>query len=130
MKRTVPFEFFAPGQSVYFDTMRLVELEKLTGVSVMAMPAQTYHESIDFMLKACQVGLAHHYPNATLEDYATKIDLCLETGGSFYDIGTVLGHAIVASGVFGKEATERAMEMYTAKDTETPIASNSAEPGI
>lgn len=113
MKKSIPFEFFAPNQFVYFDIERLALLETISGTTITKMAGEGGATGIVFVLQACQVGLAHHYHKATQDDYVKMIEDHLEKGGTISTLEMVLGRAIVASGIYGKEAANRAMGKKT-----------------
>lgn len=107
MKKTVPFELFGPNQYIYFDVLRLAELEKALGVSIIKLIADQ-DVSISFCIAALTVGLKHHYHKATPTFYAEKMEEFFESGGTIQDVAVPIIKAIVKSGLFGKaeESTE------------------------
>jgi len=115
MKKSIPFEYFAPNQFAYFDIERLALLEKISGTTITKMAAGGGATGIVFVLQACQVGLAHHYHQATPEDYVKMIEDYLEKDGNISTLEMALGRAIIASGIYGKEAANRAMGKNTKK---------------
>lgn len=128
MKKSIPFEFFAPNQFVYFDIERLALLEKISGTTITKMAAGGGATGIVFVLQACQVGLAHHYHNATPEDYVKMIEEYLEKDGNISTLEMALGRAIVASGIYGKEAANRAMGKITKEGEEEKKDPNAQVP--
>ena len=109
MKNSVPFEYFGENQFVYFDIERLAALEKLAGTSITVMCAGGGNTGVNFVLNACMVGLAHHYHKATKEDYRGFVEEYLETGGTLSKLEIDLSRAIVASGIYGKAAADKAL---------------------
>ena len=83
---------------------------------------------IVFVLQACQVGLAQHYHKATQDDYVKMIEDHLEKGGNISTLEMVLGRAIVASGIYGKEAANRAMGKKTEEKKDEESAPNAPRP--
>jgi len=128
MKKSIPFEFFVPNQFVYFDIERLALLEKISGTTITKMAAGGGATGIVFVLQACQVGLAHHYHNAAPEDYIKMIEEYLEKGGNISTLEMALGRAIVASGVYGKDASDRALGKNIKKDEEEKNSPNVPTP--
>lgn len=114
IKRSIPFEFFAPNQFMYFDLQRLAAFEKETGRSVLNFLLQIEESSavgISFIVAACRAGLAHHYSNkpGVMEDV---LDTYIEDGGMIYntDFLMSISHAFVASGIFGKKMADKAVK--------------------
>ncbi len=128
MKKSIPFEFFAPNQFVYFDIERLALLEKISGTTITKMAAGGGATGIIFVLQACQVGLAHHYHKATPDDYVKMIEDHLEKGGNISTLEMALGRAIVASGIYGKEAANRAMGKNTEEKKDEEDGPNAPRP--
>jgi len=128
MKKSIPFEFFAPNQFVYFDIERLALLEKISGTTITKMAAGGGATGIVFVLQACQVGLAHHYHNATPEDYVKMTEEYLEKDGNISTLEMALGRAIIASGIYGKEAANRAMGKITKEGEEEKNDPNAQAP--
>lgn len=128
MKKSIPFEFFAPNQFVYFDIERLALLETISGTTITKMAGEGGATGIVFVLQACQVGLAHHYHKATQDDYVKMIEDHLEKGGNISTLEMVLGRAIVASGIYGKEAANRAMGKKTEEKKDEESAPNAPRP--
>jgi hypothetical protein len=102
MKKTVQFELFEPNQTIYFDILRLAELEKRLDMPI-ADVIRKGDAGINFCLAGLQVGLKHHYYKATPDDYAEKIEKYLEGGGTIDEIATLIIKAIMFSGIFGKD---------------------------
>jgi hypothetical protein len=109
MKKTIPFELFAPNQTIYFDILRLAEFEKVVGMPITDI-VRKGDAGVSFCLAGLQVGMKHHYHKATADIYAEKIEKYLDDGGSIDDIAMPIIKAIMASGVFGKEVTEKVEE--------------------
>lgn len=128
MKKSIPFEFFAPNQFVYFDIERLALLETISGTTITKMAGEGGATGIVFVLQACQVGLAQHYHKATQDDYVKMIEDYLEKGGTISTLEMVLGRAIVASGIYGKEAANRAMGKKTEKKKDEESGPNAPRP--
>lgn len=116
MKKSIPFEAFGANQFIYFDIERLAMLEKISGVSVTTLATSTAATGVNFVLHGCIVGLAHHYHKATREDYIAMIETYLENGGSLSKLEVDLGRAIVASGIYGKDAADKAMKLDIRED--------------
>jgi hypothetical protein len=108
MRKTIPFELFEPNQTIYFDILRLAELETALGTAINNI-VRKQDAGINFCIAGLTVGLKHHYHKANPTFYIEKIEQYLESGGTLDDIATPIVRAIVASGIFGKqdEATEK-----------------------
>ena len=112
MKKTIPFDLFEHGQTIYFDILRLAEFEKAMGAPIQQI-IQSGNAGINFCLAGLQVGLKHHNRRATPDFYAEKIGEYLDEGGAIDEIAVAIIRAIMASGLFGKEAAARADEALT-----------------
>ena len=105
MKKTIPFELFEENQTIYFDILRLAELEKALGDSIINV-VRKQDAGINFCLAGLTVGLKHHYHKATPAVMAEKIENYLDEGGTLDELATPIVMAIVASGIFGRQDGE------------------------
>jgi hypothetical protein len=104
MKKTIPFNLFGENQYLMFDILRLAELERAMGCTVIDI-AQRGDAGVNFCVTALPIAMKQHYrPDPAF--YAAKIEAHLENGGLLDDIAVPLVKAIAASGVFGREAKE------------------------
>ena len=110
MKQTISFDLFEQGQDIYFDILRLAEIEKVLGKGINKI-VQEQDAGIGFCLAALQIGMRHHYPRGTQEMYAIKIENYLDGGGRIDDVATPIIMAILKSGIFGKEVGEKIDEV-------------------
>ena len=101
MKKTVPFNFFEEGQTIYFDIKRLAELEQVMGIPITSIAA-LHSTSAKFCLAGLRVGLQHHFSSGTSDLFADKIDECFEKGTTLDQLVVPIIQAIYESGVFGK----------------------------
>ena len=115
MKHTIPFEFFAKGQTIYFDILRLAELEKMLGDSILQIMRRA-DAGVTFVLAGLTVGLQHEYPQNTRAAVLEKLEQYFETGGTLDEVATPIVRAIVASGIFGKVDEARKNEEAPAKE--------------
>ena len=120
MKKTIQFELFAPNQTIYFDILRLAELEKALGMPINAIVTKQ-ETGIGFCLTALRIGMKHHYRKGTDDFYAEKIEKHFEDDGTLEEILVPIIRAIMASGVFGKEAIAK-IEKKVAEDNENQDA--------
>lgn len=106
MKKTVPFELFRPGEEIYFNIVRLAELEKKINKPIVEIVGTSYI-GIDFCLAGIEVGLKQHYPRTTKEQFAEMMGKYLEEGGTLDEIAVPIIKAIMASGIFGQQKEEQ-----------------------
>ncbi len=104
MKKTVPFEVFEKNQTIYFNILRLAELEDRLGVSINEIVKS--EAGVKFCLAGLTVGMKHHYHKPTPDFFADKIEEHLDNGGDLSDIAIPIVKAIFATGIFGKEINE------------------------
>lgn len=106
MKKTVPFELFGTNQYLMFDILRLAELEKAMGCSVLAM-AQGMDIGVRFCMTALPIAMRQHYHKGTPQMFADKISEYLaDPGRSINDISLPLVEAIALTGVFGTASAD------------------------
>lgn len=134
MKRSIPFEFFAPNQHMYFDLKRLADMERELGTPIIRVMMEIEEATcgIGFITAACRAGLAHHYPNkpGIMEN---ALDTYIEQGGSLFDSDFLLtiNRALIASGLFGKDLADKAVKNELGSDEKAEAAAeekNAAEP--
>ncbi len=106
MKKTVPFDCFGAGQTIYFDITRLGELEKVLGDSIINV-VRRQDAGVNFCIAGLLIGLKHHYNRPTPALMAEKIEEFLDNGGTLDDLALPIVQAILASGIFGKADPER-----------------------
>lgn len=125
IKRSIPFEFFAPNQFIYFDLGRLAALERETGTPVLNVMGQIEESmcSVGFVAAACRAGLAHHYSNkpGVMEEI---LDRYIENGGGIFDTAflSAISRALIASGILGKELADKAVKDELDKAAEEAAA--------
>jgi hypothetical protein len=108
MKKTVPFEVFGPNQFLMFDILRLSELEKAVGKTINELVTNG-NAGVEFCLKALPIGMKQHY-RPDPREYAERIEKHLENGGTLNQIEVPIIKAILASGIYGKQAVVRSEE--------------------
>lgn len=105
MIKSVPFELFEPGQTLYFNIIRLGQLEKLLDRSLNSIMANQ-EIGVNFCLAGLTIGLQHHYPRATKQFMAEKMETYLDNGGTLDDFAMPIVLAIIESGIMGKADKE------------------------
>jgi len=106
MKKTIPFEIIEKNQTIYFDILRLAELERILGKSITDI-VHSGEAGINFCLAGMQAGLKHHYFQEGPAFYAEKMGEYISRGGRLDDVAIPIIRAIMASGIFGKGAAEK-----------------------
>ena len=104
MKKTVPFEFFGENQTIYFDVLRIAELEDMIKMPVYDVVRQS--ASIKLAIAGLVIGLKHHYPGITPAFVIGKMEEHFEHGGTLSELVMPIGKAIVDAGVFGGQGKE------------------------
>jgi hypothetical protein len=99
--KSVPFELFAKGETLYFDISRLFQLEELTGKSIKYIFFEQ-EAALGFCAQALTIGLKHHYPEAGFLAWKGKIGQYIDEGGVLTDIWQPIQMAIGRTGVFVK----------------------------
>jgi len=120
MRREIKFELFGKNQTIYFDIMRLAELEKRLGCSIIDT-IKKGDAGINFCIAGLSVGMRHHYHKARPEDFVKLMEQYFEDGGTLDDLAIPIIRAIVASGILGKESADKAETLGTTEtqDDET-----------
>ena len=106
MKKTIAFDLFGAGQTIYFDIIRLAELEKVLGDSIINV-VRRQDAGINFCIAGCLIGLKHHYNRPTPALMAEKIEEYLDKGGNLDELALPIVQAVLATGIFGKVDPER-----------------------
>lgn len=101
MKR-IACDLFGEGQHLFFNTARLLQLENATGKEILTLCGRVF--SMNEIVTAYMIGLAHENKNKQTQWYANKIDALFEAGVSFEELFEPVMKAIVATGVLGREA--------------------------
>ncbi len=105
--KKVEVDFLGEPRTLYFNILRLAELERLLGGrSVLAcIQNQEYLTSVNFLVKAYWVGLKHEEPGLTENRVANMIGAYLESGeenSSLSKLMLTVFEAIQKSGLLGK----------------------------
>jgi len=126
MRRCIPFNYFEPDQDIYFDIDRLELLEAMTGTTVTKMAVDRDNTGIGFVKKALAIGLAHHYTDTklTAEKIGRMIEKHLDNGGTLSQLELAVGKAIIASGIYGKTAADRAIGLIPDPEDEETEGKN------
>ncbi|MEA4835369.1 MAG: hypothetical protein VB133_09555 [Anaeromusa sp.] len=107
MKKTVPFEFFGENQTIYFDVLRIAELEDRMKESIYEIMNKS--GGMKLAVAGLTIGLRHHYPKITPAFVIEKMEEHFEHGGTLEELVLPVAKAISESGIFGKkdEAKEK-----------------------
>lgn len=112
MKRSIPFEAFAPNQYIYFDIARMAAVERETGQGIVTLliDMEDRRAPVSVLTALLRHGLAHHYRN--------KPGVIEKVIDQYHDDGnTIIGpevmkpllRAVLASGLMGKEIADKAI---------------------
>lgn len=118
MIKSVPFEIFEPGQTLFFNISRLAQFEKIMGTSLVKT-LQENETGINFCLAGLMVGLKHHYPHGTQPFYEEKLDAFFENGGNLAEINVPIINAIMA--VWGPKTDADTKNAPTAQKPESEL---------
>lgn len=105
MKKTIPFDLFGKKQTIYFDILRLAQLEDALGDSIVNV-VRRGNAGINFCLSGLIIGLRHENMKADRDFYTEKIDEYFERGGTLDELAVPIIRAILASGIFGQPQEE------------------------
>lgn len=112
MKKSIPFEFFAPNQFMYFDLKRLGDMERELNMSIVDIVRQPELGTVGmgFIVAACRHGLAHHY-SARPGVIERIIESSMESPILLFnqDLIMAIYRALLASGILGKEIADKAI---------------------
>jgi hypothetical protein len=103
MKKTVPFKLFGEDQEIYFDIIRLGELETLLKDSILSI-VRKQDAGINFCIAGLTIGLRHHITPAEIID---KMEQYFDNGGNLDELAVPIIKAVLATGIFGKPEKER-----------------------
>lgn len=108
MKKTVPFKAFGQDDYLYFDIGKLVQLEQLTGKTVIELwdASNSGKFGVDLIVKCLTVGLIDCRQNITEKQVMAEMGDAFEKGESLVSFITPIFSALIESGIFGgKKAT-------------------------
>lgn len=99
--KKIDFEFFAPGQQIYFDVSRIMQVENVLkkGVGEIVMEQSLNMGTLCVLLS---IGL-RHYGLKNPEKVAKKLQTLLDEGVEIEEIQMPVAKALVASGALGKK---------------------------
>lgn len=99
--KKIDFEFFAPGQQIYFDVSRIMQVENVLkkGVGEIVMEQNLNMSTLGVLLS---IGL-RHYGLQNPEKIAKKLQALLDEGMEIEEIQIPVAKALVASGALGKK---------------------------
>ena len=101
MKR-VKCDLFGENEYVFFNVMRLMQLEKAIGCKIADVLANPF--GLGDMMLAYEIGLKHEGKKRTAAWYAEKCDELFEEGVSLDELMSPIMKALIGSGVFGPQA--------------------------
>lgn len=111
MKKTVPFKAFGGDDYLYFDIGKLVQLEQLTGKTVIELwdASNSGKFGVELIVKCLVVGLLDCRQNITEKQIMGEMSDAFEKGESLVSFITPIFEALIESGIFGskKETTRK-----------------------
>lgn len=108
MKKTIPFDYFQEGQTIYYDIDRFEELEKITGKNTGDIIEANLN--IGLLYSLLIVGLRHHNPAGSRELYKNKVAEYIEKGGIPIRLWAAAVKAMSVSGLFGVQVADAIIE--------------------
>lgn len=110
---------FGENEYIFFDVGRLAQLEMLEGRSFADLLIDG-KLSLNTILNAYSVGMAQHKRRPP-QWYAEKLQELVEQGITYIDFAEPVMKALIASGMFGKDAYYQAFPEELTEDAETEI---------
>ena len=99
--KKIDFEVFGPGQYLYFDIGRLIQVESLTGKSAGDI-INNQDLNLGILTALLSIGLRHHGIKNP-QWYATKMQELIDEGHELDEFTQPVVKAIAGSGILGKE---------------------------
>lgn len=99
--KKIDFEVFGPGQYLYFDIGRLIQMESLTGKSAGDI-IKNQDLNLGILTALLSIGLRHHGIKNP-QWYATKMQELIDEGHELDEFTQPVVKAIAGSGILGKE---------------------------
>lgn len=99
--KKIDFEVFGPGQYLYFDIGRLIQVESLTGKSAGDI-IKNQDLNLGILTALLSIGLRHHGIKNP-QWYATKMQELIDEGHELDEFTQPVVKAIAGSGILGKE---------------------------
>lgn len=95
------FEFFAPGQQIYFDVGRIMQVENVLkkGIGEIVLEQNLNMSTLCVLLS---IGL-RHYGMQSPETVAKKLQTLLDEGADIEEIQMPVAKALGASGALGRK---------------------------
>lgn len=109
MHKLVKIDFFGKEQTLYFNVLRLAELERALGKSILKIVAEQ-EVGVDFCCHALAIGLKHHDKKMSYLKAAEMLEDYFERGGDLNEIIMAGVKALMATGLFGKRSLENESE--------------------
>ena len=100
MKR-VKCDFFGENEHVFFNVMRLMQLEKAIGRKITDVLSEPL--GLGDMMIAYEIGLGHEGKKRNSAWYANKCDQLFEDGVTLDELMTPVMKALIGSGVLGAQ---------------------------
>ncbi len=100
--KTIDFDLFGPGQYLYFDIGRLIQVENLTKKGAGEI-LKNQDLNLGTMTVLFSVGLRHHGVKPP-QWYAEKMQALLDEGHEMSEFMEPLVKALAGSGILGKSA--------------------------
>lgn len=98
--KKIDFEFFGPGQQIYFDVGRIMQVENVLkkGIGEIVQEQQLNMSTLCVLIS---IGL-RHYGMKRPQDIANKLQVMLDEGLEIEEMQIPVAKALAASGALGK----------------------------
>jgi hypothetical protein len=106
MIKKIPFDLFKEGHTIYFDIVRIIELEERLGDSILNVIRRN-EAGMKFCLNGLIVGLKHNYEGLVTPDMIIeKIEKYFDNGGNLDQLAVPVIRALLDSGILGRKQKE------------------------
>ena len=122
--KKVDFEYFAPGQYIYYDVGRIIQIENLLkkGIGEIASEQALNMSSLCVMLT---VGLRHHGFKSP-DTIAPLLQKAMDDGVDIQDMQIPVVKALAASGALGKKVYYQIFPEELTEDKEAELQKEEA----
>ena len=122
--RKIEFEYFAPGQYIYYDVGRIIQIENLLkkGIGEIASEQTLNMSTLCVMLA---VGLRHHGVKSP-DAIAPLLQKAMDDGVEIQDMQIPVVKALAASGKLGKKVYYQIFPEELTEDKEAELQKEEA----
>lgn len=121
--KKIKVDFFGKEEEIYFNIARIMEVEKVTGLSIGQI-VNNQQLNITTLASLLMVGMKHTGYKKNLMGWAEAIEEAINSGVEITDIQVAAVKALIGSGVLGKAAYYSVFPEELTPETKAEIEKN------